>query len=172
MAVVNSRPLTVENLSDPLSPLPLTPNQLLIMKTKVSPPPGSFDLPDCYSRKRWRQDSTCGESVLDQVEKGIFRKYFLGSAKWNKPIRNAQVVDIVIMKDEGSHRNDWPLARIIDVQQSSDGIIRSVTLHSGSSTYDRPIQQTTLLVEADRCSGWFPVEEPLLVSVSVSDIQV
>ena len=41
--IVNSRPLTVETLNDPLFPLPLTPNMLLTGKTKlVLPPPGKF----------------------------------------------------------------------------------------------------------------------------------
>jgi len=40
-AVVNSRPLTTEILSGPLSPLPLTPSALLTGKTKlIIPPPG------------------------------------------------------------------------------------------------------------------------------------
>ncbi len=153
MAVVNSRPLTVENLNDPLSPLALTPNQLLTMKTKVPPPPGSFDHAECYSRKRWRQT----QHVVNQFWTRWRREYLANISsvrqKWNKARRNAQVGDIVIKKDESSHRNDWPLTRIINVHQSSDGIIRSVTLRSGSSTYDRLIQKTVLLVETDRCSG-------------------
>ena len=44
-AVVNSRPLTTESLSDPLSPLPLTPSTLLTGKTKlILPAPGRFQL--------------------------------------------------------------------------------------------------------------------------------
>ncbi|XP_060601271.1 uncharacterized protein LOC132754629 [Ruditapes philippinarum] len=39
-AIVNSRPLSVENLNDPLSAEPLTPNHLLTMKTQ-GPPPSS-----------------------------------------------------------------------------------------------------------------------------------
>lgn len=43
MAIVNSRPLMVDNLSDPSSPEPLTPNHLLTMKSKISlSPPGTF----------------------------------------------------------------------------------------------------------------------------------
>ena len=53
--IVNSRPLTVENLQDPTS-LPLSPNSILTMKTKVVlPPPGTFQKADIYCRKRWRQ---------------------------------------------------------------------------------------------------------------------
>jgi len=53
-AVVNGRP--VDNLSDPLSPFPLTPNHLLTMKSKTGLPPASvFEKPDLYCRRRWRR---------------------------------------------------------------------------------------------------------------------
>ena len=46
-AVVNSRPLTVDNLSDPTSLAPLTPNHLLTMKSSVVlQPPGQFESAD------------------------------------------------------------------------------------------------------------------------------
>ena len=38
-SIVNGRPLTVETLSDPLSPEPLTPNHLLTLKTQIVLPP-------------------------------------------------------------------------------------------------------------------------------------
>ena len=48
-AIVNSRPLTVDTMTDPSSLTPLTPNHLLTMKTKVVlPPPGTFQSPDKY----------------------------------------------------------------------------------------------------------------------------
>ena len=55
-AVVNNRPLTVDTLSDPLSPLPLTPSTLLTGKTKlVLPPPGKFQREDFYCKQRWKR---------------------------------------------------------------------------------------------------------------------
>ena len=55
-AVVNSRPLTVETISDVTSSLSLSPFNLLTMKSiVVMPPPGRFESPDLYTRKRWRQ---------------------------------------------------------------------------------------------------------------------
>lgn len=55
-AIVNSRPLTVNQLSDPNSHGPLTPNHLLTLKSKVVlSPPGAFQSAKVYSRKRWRR---------------------------------------------------------------------------------------------------------------------
>ena len=55
-AIVNSRPLTVETTNDVGSYIPLSPSNLLTMKSKVVlPPPGSFTPADLYSRKRWRR---------------------------------------------------------------------------------------------------------------------
>ena len=50
-AIINSRPLTVETLSDVNSEMPLSLNHLLTMKTDdILPPPGIFSRPDIYSR--------------------------------------------------------------------------------------------------------------------------
>ena len=55
-AIVNSRPLTVGTLNDPLTTPPLSPNLLLTTKTNVVlPPPGDFQKPDLYSCKHWRR---------------------------------------------------------------------------------------------------------------------
>lgn len=56
MAIVNSRPLNVEGINDPHSLEPLTPNHLILMKSKVAlPPPGKFLREDLYAAKRWRR---------------------------------------------------------------------------------------------------------------------
>ena len=53
--IINSRPLTVEILSDVNSQIPLSPSNLLTQKTNVVlPPSGNFDRPDLYSQCRWR----------------------------------------------------------------------------------------------------------------------
>ena len=55
-AIVNSRPLTVETISDPLSLTPLSLSNLLTMKNRVIMPPlGSFVRPDLYNRRQWRR---------------------------------------------------------------------------------------------------------------------
>ena len=54
--IMNSRLLTIDNLSDPDAPEPITSNHLLTLKAKVVlPPPGNFSGPDLYLRRRWQR---------------------------------------------------------------------------------------------------------------------
>ena len=54
--IVNSKPLTIETLNDPTSPMPLSPANLLTSKTKIIiPPPDNFNQPDIYSQRQWRR---------------------------------------------------------------------------------------------------------------------
>lgn len=56
MAIVNSRPLTVDGINDPNSLEPLTLNHLILMKSKIAlPPPGKFMREDVYCKRRWRR---------------------------------------------------------------------------------------------------------------------
>ena len=55
-AVVNSRPLTTNLLSDANSMIKLSPINLLFMKSRVvMPPPGVFTASDIYCHKHWRR---------------------------------------------------------------------------------------------------------------------
>ena len=151
-SIINSRPLTVETLSDINSQIPLSPSNLLTMKTNVvMPPPGVFTKPDLYSRRRWRRVQHIAEEFWHR-----WRKEFLQSLqtrqKWNDKRRNFEVGDIVILKEQDCRRNQWPLARIIGVDADRNGDVRSVTLcvadsHNGNQTLRRPITKIVLLVE-------------------------
>ena len=54
--ILNSRSLIVEMISGSTSELPLSPANILTMKSKlVLPPPGEFSKPEVYCEKRWRR---------------------------------------------------------------------------------------------------------------------
>ena len=152
--IVNSRPLSPENVSDPSSEM-ITPNHLLTLKTKaVLPPPGTFTHSDIYCRRRWR--------VVQHLANEFWcrwRKEYLSGLqtrqKWSKKTRNFCVGDVVLLKEDNfSPRNRWPTARVIQVFPSEDGLVRSVNLmvarpDGKKSTLKRPITKIVLLLEAE-----------------------
>ena len=158
-AIVNSRPLTTNHLSDPDSPEPLTPNHLLTMKSKVLlSPPGKFEPADMYARKRWRRVQHLANEFWTR-----WRKEYLLSLqerqKWTRPRRNLRVGDVVMIKDTNLPRNEWQPARVATVYPSTDGQVRKVQValadacldkrgrRSGPTRYlERPVQKLVLLV--------------------------
>lgn len=162
MAIINSRPLTVEYLNDPTSLEPLTPNHILMMKSSiVVPPPGQFVSQDLYLRKRWRQVQFLANEFWLRWKK----EYLLNLQQrqiWQKDKRNTKVNDIVILCEDSSPRSQWRLARVTEVYPSTDGRVRKVKLLISDSTLDnkgkrtskpvyldRPVQKTVLLLEAE-----------------------
>ena len=159
-AIVNSRPLTVENLNDPLGGVPISPNQLLTMKSGVVlPPPGSFERPDLYARKRWKRVQYLANEFWHQWKRE-FLHTLQPRQKWTKPQRNFQVGDIVLMVEENQPRNVWPLARVESISEAADGKVRRVKIRLANrnidnkglrqrepTTLERPIHKLVLLVE-------------------------
>ena len=62
--------------------------------------------------------------------------------------KNLQVDDVVLLKEEGSGRGHWPMARVTEIHQSDDGMVRSVSLQVNKSILKRPVHKTVLLVSA------------------------
>ena len=124
MAIINPRPLTVENINDPTAPAPLTPNHLLTMKATVPlPPSGKFCKEDMYLRKRWRRVQYLAEQFWARWRQEYVHN-ISQRQKWHSPRRNLMVGDIVLIMDHESARNKWPLGRICDVTQGDDGLVR------------------------------------------------
>ncbi|KAK0130929.1 hypothetical protein N1851_034390 [Merluccius polli] len=161
MAIVNSRPLTVDNLNDPKSLEPLTPNHLLTMKSvNALPPPGKFIREDMYARKRWRHIQYLAEQFWSR-----WRKEYLSNIsvrqRWHCPKRNLKVDDIVLEKSDDLPRNEWRLCRVTEATVGKDGLVRKVKLSVGDrnltkrgercnkvTVIERPVQKLVLLLEA------------------------
>ena len=158
--IVNGRPLSTENLNDPFSVEPLTPNHFLTLKSKlVLPPPGRFVKQDVFSRKKWRRV----QYLIDQLWKRWQKEYLQSlqvRQKWTKCKRNVQVDDIVVIKDSNLPRNMWSLGRIVEVMPDDTGHVRKVKLLVSDPSLDakgkrtkaatfleRPIHSVVLLLE-------------------------
>ena len=92
-AIVNSRPLTVETISDPQNLIPLSPSNLLTMKSRViMPPPGSFVRPDLYNRRQCRRVKHLADEFWSR-----WRKEFLSTLQarstWTTEKRNFKIND-------------------------------------------------------------------------------
>lgn len=153
-AIINSRPLTFAS-SDPEYLNPLSPSNLLTMKTSVIlPPPGVFQRTDVYMRKRWRRVQYLANLFWTRWK----REYLLTlqqRSKWNSPKRNVAVGDIVLVKDDSSPRNTWPLGRVIKTEPDKNGFVRSVQLKTQTSELRRPVDKVVLLLanEEQSCLG-------------------
>lgn len=125
--MVNSHPLTVSQLADPDSPSPLTPNHLLMMKSKVVfAPPGAFQPTDTYFRKCWRRVQQLANEFWTQRWKELLQQ----PTKWTRPQRNLSLDDTVIMiKDKNVSRSLQQLAHVSAVYPSPNGQV-----HQGAST--------------------------------------
>ncbi|KAL6465838.1 hypothetical protein MHYP_G00259710, partial [Metynnis hypsauchen] len=163
MTIINSRPLTAELLNDPSAPEPLTPNHILTMKsTVILPPPGQFIREDLYLQKRWRRVQYLANEFWIRWKK----EYLLSlqsRQKWQKNRRNLKVNDIVLLQDDHAPRNEWKLARIVEVYPGSDDRVRKVRLMVSDTTFDgkgkvtmktllleRPVHKLVTLLETDQ----------------------
>ena len=147
-SIVNGRPLTKVS-DDPRDLEALTPNHLLLLRSGTTLPPGVFGKEDVYSRRRWRQ-----VQYLSDVFWRRWLKEYLPSLqerqKWARSTANFEVGDVVLVVDENSPRNSWPLGRIQEVKPNKgDGLVRRVVLKTKTSVLERPINKIVLL-EAPR----------------------
>ena len=149
-AVVNSRPLSCVNITDETLE-PLTPNHLLTGKSRiVVSPPGKFVQQDMYLLKHWRRIQYLANLFWTR-----WRHEYLSSfhrrSKWTQATKNFAVGDVVLLSDDNAPRNEWKMARIIEVYPSSDGLVRSVKLKVASkdskpAVLDRPVNKLVPLV--------------------------
>lgn len=161
-AIINSRPLSAQNLNDAKSVEPLTPNHLLTMKSKIIlPPPGNFQRSDLYCRRRWRRIQYLANEFWSRWRKEYVQN-LQARQKWVKPSPNLCVGDIVLIVDESLPRSQWRMGKVTETFASDDGLVRKVRLMVGSrsldnkgcrkeslSFLDRPVHKLILLYTGD-----------------------
>ena len=150
--IVNSRPLTVEIISDPQSPL--SPSNLLTMKSRViMPPPGSFVRPDLYNRRKWKRLQNLADEFWSR-----WRKEFLSTLqarlKCTAEKRSFKINDIILIQTDVG-RNSGPMGQIFQINKDENNVFRSMKLlisEKMSSFISRilepPIRNLVLFVDA------------------------
>ena len=160
--MVNSRPLSVDSLSDANSPIPISPNSLLTMKSSVvMSPPGVFDRDSGYCKRRWRRCQYLANEFWSRF-KSEYLQQLQPRSKWKREHRNFCIGDIIMLKDELTPRCDWSLCKVVEVYHGTDGKVRSVKLQIGNrnldnkgkprgtiSYLDRSIHKCVLMLESE-----------------------
>ena len=144
-AIVNGRPLTRFS-NDPNDFTPLTPNSLLTLCKCTDVPPGGCSVADSY-RSRFRYSQHLADMFWSK-----WLKLYLPSlnvrSKWQVPVNDIKVGELVLIVERGMPRNLWPLARVKEVFIGRDGKIRSVLLKTKVAELRRSVHHVVRL-EAD-----------------------
>lgn len=143
-AVLNSRPIgALTRDRDDFAPL--TPGHLLIGRPLTAVPEANllnettmtyacrWKLVQRLAQQFWRRWSTEYVHALQQ------------RAKWQTLQRIMRIGDVVIVRDELLPATKWKLGRIEDVHPGADGVIRVVSVRSGSSVLKRSIVKLCVL---------------------------
>ena len=127
-AIVNATPLG-EIYSDPNEPFPVCPAALLTLREKPHPSsPVKVTQTDllCYGQRRWKKVQAIAEIFWE-----LWRRDYLHSLtarrKWLKAKMNVEVGDVVLLQEKTS-RNYWPMGIVTEVQAISDARVRKATI--------------------------------------------
>lgn len=128
--IVNSTPLH-DAPESPNESQPITPHHLITQKddshTEKYSRPSNYTHTDllAYGANRWKRI----EALADEFAR--YWKHYLyqigtNKEKWYNPHRNAQVGDIVLLKEKNTPRLEWPTGDITSVTTDKDGLVRRV----------------------------------------------
>ena len=146
--------MTTETINDVQSHIPLSPSNLLTMKSKVvMPPPGRFAPADICCCKRWSRTEHIVNEIWERWHKEFIQTLQERKSCRRKP-RNFQKGDVVFLKADYNW-NNWPISDITETFSDKHGIVQTIKLKLGDAVgaeqrqLVRPITKIVLLVESD-----------------------
>ncbi|XP_039475121.1 uncharacterized protein LOC120442556 [Oreochromis aureus] len=147
-AIINSRPL-VSVSSDPDVPQILTPAMLLTQKQSVPPPPGTFTEKDLY-KQQWRQVQRLADQFWNRWKREYLQTLQL-RRKWQESSPNIERGDVVLMKDDRTCRNDWPMALVMNTFPGGDGNVCKIEIRvvrdGVAKVFLRPITEVVMVLK-------------------------
>ena len=142
--ILNNRPLTAAS-GDSSDLEPLTPNHLLIHRPARAPP-GLYANGDSKREKRWRQVL----HLADVFWRRWTREYLpllRQRTKWQRPHRNVNRGDLVLITDKQLPRNEGSTGQVVDVVEGQDGLVRTAEVRTHTGTFLRPVVKLCILEE-------------------------
>lgn len=121
--IINSRPLTTVSSDQECTEI-LTPSTLLTKKTDSGLQPLiEFDQKNMY-RAQWQRVQTLADIFWTRW-KNEFLHTMQQRCKWQDSKPDLKPGDLVLLIDDQSHRNHWPMGLVINAIPSKDGKIRA-----------------------------------------------
>ena len=138
---LNSRPLFATTSHSPDGVQVLTPGHYLIGRQLCAYPELPIESEPTLHR-RW----TSCQAITSHFLKRWSMEYLQQLQrlqKWRQPTPNLQKGDIVVIRDENTFNNHWPMAKVINVFKGNDGLVRAQT---ATTILERPIAKLALLL--------------------------
>ena len=124
---LNRRPLSY-TLSDNNSISPLTPNHFLAGKALEGLPlSNGLDLEDSYEKVRKALDHAWGRYMREIIPQ------LRSMTKWKRDRESLTVGNVVMVLTEANERGLYPLASVVEVDESGDSRVRQVRVKMASS---------------------------------------
>ena len=154
VAIVNARPIAA--LPSDTWPAASVPCDIThYVDSPAGPATGLFMRTDIYARRPWRRVQFLAEQFWTRWRRE-YLKNLQPRQKWTETQPDLCLGDIVLVRDESQHRNDWPLGRVSEVLRSDHGRVRKVKVNvvrgGKRKTHLRPIKELVQLLTdtADR----------------------
>ena len=140
-ACVNSRPLTVVG-DEPDLGMSLTPSHFLIGRNSGFFLPSLTDPPN-QSRQELVQRDAVRRQLLDRFWALWSTEYLrnLPPLKGSNSKGNIKEGSVVLVREDGIPRLQWPIGVITKLYPGKDGVVRAVDLKTARGTLTRPIQR-------------------------------
>lgn len=149
-AILNARP-HVAISTDPDATQVLSPDMLIYQKTAHTL---QLDIPEIGTKgalkSSWKHIQYLADQFWQRWQVECMHT-FQARQKWLKNNRQFKKGDVVLMRDEFLHRNQWPLPVVTETFESTDSYIRKVEMYCGRNvvSYVRAITQLCCLIKAD-----------------------
>ena len=143
--ILNNRPI-VPVTSEDYDLIALTPNDLILLRSN-----DGTEFKPCLRERyksRWKQANHLA-SVFWKRWTAEYRSSLLLRQKWISERRNFRNGDVVLVANENTKRNLWPLGVIVGEHAEEDGLVRTVLVRSRDGVVARDIRQLCLVEGAD-----------------------
>ena len=140
----------------PIATLPTPPNEVAITAADFLGPNGLRRLNSLGQRSKLVSERSIAKrwirlnKALDTWWK-MFHKNHLSELhkrnKWTRNSRQLKIGDIVLLRESGSARGDWPMGIVTKVDPGQDGIVRLVHIRKKGQTVKRYPSQVVFLTD-------------------------